>query len=71
MICPYCGAEISDEAEFCPICEKEILEEDTDANMTPEQKKKQLVVSYIYLIGTILALAGVFYALATWVRNNV
>ena len=69
MICPYCGAEIPDGTEVCTVCQETILEEDTDINMTPEQKRKQLIVTYIYIIGTIIVLSASFYFLANWTKQ--
>ena len=69
MMCPYCGAETPDELEICQTCHELILEEDTDVNLTPEEKRRQMIVTYVYLIGTTLFLAGAFYFLAKWTKN--
>ena len=69
MMCPYCGAENPDDTEVCSVCQQVILEEDTDIHMTAEHKRNQLIVTYIYIIGTILVLSAAFYALATWANS--
>ncbi len=71
MMCPYCGAENPDDAEVCSVCKQEILLEDTDVFLTREEKRKQMVVTYIWIIGTILGLAAAFYFLTRWTMGLV
>jgi len=69
MMCPYCGAENPDEAEVCSTCKQVILEEDTDVHLTPQEKRKQLFVTYVWILGTIFVLAAAFYAMASWAKK--
>jgi predicted nucleic acid-binding Zn ribbon protein len=52
--CPYCGREISEDAEQCPKCRNYVSREDRPA----ERKPMWVVVTVIVLLG---AMTGVWY----------
>jgi transposase-like protein len=53
--CPYCGAEIHEDAQRCPYCENYVSEEDTPPSRKP----------WWLLVGVLLCL----YAVYRWIAG--
>lgn len=54
--CPYCGAEIHEDAQRCPRCERYISEEDRPATLKP----------WWILVGVAAAMYVIYRWLAPW-----
>lgn len=58
--CPYCNAELSDEAEFCLYCMRELTEKEKITTQKPKSKKKtQMIISVIAVLLAVSIVAGV------------
>lgn len=58
MKCPYCGSEVNDNAAFCPVCRKPLLDEEPAEENTEEKDHKNLIIKASLCATAVLA-AGV------------
>lgn len=76
IICPRCGAQLSDDAEFCAVCGcnlKEAWEMQRQIESYEPQKKsgkKWIVVVIVVLILAVTAAAGVFFFRSTLIEDD-
>lgn len=43
MKCPYCGSEVNDNAAFCPVCRRPLLDEEP-VEETEEKDHKRVII---------------------------
>lgn len=58
MKCPYCGSEVKDNAAFCPVCRKPLLDEEPVEENNDKKDRKNLIIKASLCASTVLA-AGV------------
>ena len=73
MICPKCGANVSDESRFCNMCQEPLTEDakaetaNAAAAMQPKQKNKNLPI-YLAIVAVVVVIAVMAAVLGS--RNN-
>lgn len=58
MKCPYCGSEVNDNAAFCPVCRKPLLDDEPVEENNDKKDRKNLLIT-ASLCATAVVAAGV------------